>query len=69
MLAHMRDDIFRHNDWCLTDTERTHTIDAVDSGPPKAANVVGEFGVSLAAALSFALFVCGCLSAAGIPAP
>jgi hypothetical protein len=69
MLAHMRDDILWHNDWCLTDAERSDLTDAGESNPPRAADVIAELGMSLVAALGFALLVCSLLSAAGIPAP
>ena len=65
----MRSNVIHHEDWCLSDSEREGAVQAIESDPPKAADVIGEFGLNIAAALTFALLVCMGLSAAGIGAP
>ena len=65
----MRGGAIHHAPWCFSEAEREDHIWSADGDPPKAADVVGELGISLAAALGFALLVCTWLSAAGIPAP
>ena len=65
----MRSGVIRHAPSCFSEAERPHHTWSADDDSPKAADVVGELGMSLAAALSFALIVCAWLSAVGIPAP
>ena len=65
----MRGGVIDHPRWHFSEAEREGRTWSADGDPPRAADVIGEFGVNLAAALSFALFVCTCLSVMGIPAP
>ena len=65
----MRGGIIDHPHWHFSEAEREDATWSSDEGPPKAADLIGRLGVSLVAALGLALFVCTCLSAAGIPAP
>jgi hypothetical protein len=55
--------------WCFSEEEREDQTWSTTDDVPKAADVIGELGASLAATLSFALLVCTWLSADGIPAP
>ena len=65
----MRGGVIHHAPWCFSEAEREDRTWSGDDDPPRAADVIGELGMRLAAALSFALLVCAYLSAAGIPAP
>ena len=65
----MRGGVIHQPRWYFSEVEREDRIWSADDDPPRAADVIGELGVSFAGALSFALIVCAWLSAAGIPAP
>ena len=65
----MRSGVIHHAPWYFSEAEREDGSWSVNGDRPQPGHVVGEFGASLAAALTFALLVCAWLSAAGISPP
>jgi hypothetical protein len=68
-IVRLRGGVLHHAPWCFSEAEREDRTWSRADDPPRAAEVIGQLGVSLAVAFSFALLVCTWLSAAGIPAP
>lgn len=65
----MRSGVIHHAPSYFSEAEREEGSWSVNGDPPQPGHVIGEFGATLAAALTFALLVCTWLSAAGIPPP